>query len=215
MSQKHEDLSLLSVRSAYDHLQSTINRALQRIERQEHLSKAAVFNEVKERRKLAKALMLDQRMIQLYRKLTANPELKVRPADGLIGAELSSSVVMTEGSTTQVRFEINGRAYSLVLRDIGAGSISYYGETFKSSHLSLANNNGDTVLTVHLDFKGEDEESQISESQITAFVPGKWIYDIVHACETLITSEKLRDIRQAFSDERIEQLKQRFGIESL
>ena len=213
VSQKHEDLTLLSVRSAFDHLQSTVNRALQRIERQAQLSKAELFNEIKERRKLAKVLMLDQRLIRLYKALTETPSLKIERGQGLVHAELSSSIVTTENGQTRVAFKINDKDYTLVLADVGGGCISYYGETFKSAHLSLLNEEQEAVLTVHLNLKGDETEEQVSESQITAFIPDKWIYDIIHAYETLVTSEKLEAINEAFSDERIEQLKQRFGIE--
>lgn len=212
MSKNHEDLTLLSVRSAFDHLQSTVNRALQRMERQEQLNNAELFNEIKERRKLAKVLLLDQRLIQLYKVLISKPSLKIEKGEGLIHAELSSSVIVQEGSDTRIEFSISDASYTLLLSDMGGGCISYYGETFKSSHLTLKDANDQTVLTIHLNLKSDETEEVVSESQITAFVPGKWIYDIIHAYETLETTQKLQAISQAYSPEKIEQLKQKFGI---
>lgn len=213
VTNNHEDLTLLSVRSAFDHLQSTVNRALQRIERQAQLNKSELFNEIKERRKLAKVLMLDQRLIRLYEKLIEAPSLKVEVSQGLVNAELSSSVVTTEENKTTIDFKIDHSPYQIVLANVGAGAISYYGETFKSAQLSLHDANRRCVLTIHLDIKGEGSSEHVSESQITAFIPDKWIYDVIHAYETLVTAEKLDAIQQAFSQERIDQLKQRFGIE--
>ena len=213
MAKLHDDLTLLSVRSALDHLQSTVNRALQRIERQEQLNNAELFNEIKERRKLAKVLMLDQKLIQLYKELTEKASLELHPADSIIHAELSSSIVTRDVEQTKVRFLINRMEYVLVLADVGGACISYYGETFKSAHLSLRDSQGNTLMTVHLDLNGDIADSQVSESQITAFIPGKWIYDIIHAYETLVINERLESINQAFSDEKIALLKQRFGIE--
>jgi len=212
LSKNHEDLTLLSVRSAFDHLQSTVNRALQRMERQEQLNNAELFNEIKERRKLAKVLLLDQRLIQLYKVLISKPSLKIEKGEGLIHAELSSSVIVQEGSDTRIEFSISDASYTLLLSDMGGGCISYYGETFKSSHLTLKDANDQTVLTIHLNLKSDETEEVVSESQITAFVPGKWIYDIIHAYETLETTQKLQAISQAYSPEKIEQLKQKFGI---
>lgn len=212
MSQKLDDLTLLSVRSACDHLQSTVNRALQRIERQAQLNKAELFAEIKERRKLAKVLLLDQRVIRLYKALTETPSLKIQRGEGLIPAELSSSVVTSEQGEVSVRFQIDDKPYVLSLSDVGGAAISYYGETFKSSQLALKDADGRTVLAIHLDIKSDDQGDHVSESQITGFVPDKWIYDIIHAYETLVTTEKLVAIREAFSDEKIEQMKQKFGL---
>lgn len=212
LTRKHEDLTLLSVRSAFDHLQSTISRALQRIERQEQLKHAEVFSEIKERRKLAKALQLDQRILHLYKTLVESPSLGTGSKTGLIHAELGHSVVTQEGASTCVQFSINQSPYYLELSDVGGGCISYFGETFKSSHLSLRDAEKKVVLTVHLNLKSVQEEEIVSESQITAFIPDKWIYDIIHGYETLVTSEKLKEISQIYSDEKIEQLKQKFGI---
>lgn len=212
MSNKHDDLTLLSVRSAFDHLQSTINRALQRIERQQQLNNAELFTEIKERRKLAKVLLLDQRLIQLYKALVDNASLTIQPGEGLIHAELSSSVVTHEGSNTLVNFKLNDTPYTLQLTDQGGGAISYYGETFSSAHLSLLTGEQQTVLTLHLNLGNEENQDLVSESQITAFIPGSWIYDIIHAYETLVTSTRLNDINTAYSPEKIEQLRQKFGI---
>lgn len=213
MSQKHEDLTLLSVRSAFDHLQSTINRALQRVERQSQLNHSALFSEIKERRKLAKALHLDRRLIHLYRRLSSSPTLKIEGEGSLIHCEISSSVVTHEGNDQTIRFQLNDNNYSLQFSDRGGACISYYGETFKSSHLSLYAAGNEEVLTIHLNLEGEGDQETISETQITSFVPGKWIYDIIHAYETLVTTEKLKIIGRSYSDEKLEILKRKFGIE--
>lgn len=210
MSQKYDDLSLLSVRSAFDHLQSTINRALQRIERQSQLSHGEVFSAIKERRKLAKVLRLDQRLIHLYKELSSRANLKISESESLIHCEISSSIVVHEGDEQSIQFKLNGNIYRLQFADRAGACIAYYGETFKSSNLSLFLESGQEVLTLHLDLKGENEV--ITEQQITAFVPGKWIYDIIHAYETLVTSENLKAIGYAYSDEKLEMLKQKFGL---
>lgn len=213
MSLKNDDLTLLSVRSAFDHLQSTINRALQRVERQSQLAHSELFSEIKERRKLAKALLLDRRLIHLYRRLSSSPTLKIEEEKRLIHCEISSSVVTREGNDQTVKFRLNDNDYTLLFSDRGGACISYYGETFKSSHLSLFLGSDDEVLTIHLNLEGEADQEIISETQITSFVPGKWIYDIIHAYETLVTSESLKSIKQAYSDEKLEILKRKFGIE--
>ena len=210
MTQKFEELTLLSVRSAFDHLQSTINRALQRIERQSQLSNTELFSAIKERKKLAKVLKLDHRLIHLYKSLSTKPSLKIDQSETLIHCEITSSVVTHEGDEQKIQFRLNDNAYTLQFADRGGACISYYGETFKSSNLSLLLESGEEVLTLHLDLEGEQE--LISEQQITRFIPGKWIYDIIHAYETLITSENLKSIDDSYSEERLEQLKQQFGL---
>jgi hypothetical protein len=214
LTQKYDELSLLSVRSAFDHLQSTINRALQRIDRQERLNHAEVFSEIKERRKLAKVLLLDRRLIVLYRRLSSVPSLTIEKEESLIHCMLSSCVITHEGSAKSIQFELNDNTYELKLYDRGGACISYYGETFKSSSLSLILDSGEEVFTLHLDLKGEGDQEVISEQQITRFIPGKWIYDIIHAYETLIASENLKSIDLSYSDEKLEVLKRRFGIEN-
>jgi hypothetical protein len=210
VSQKYDDLSLLSVRSAFDHLQSTINRALQRIERQSQLSHNEVFSAIKERRKLAKVLRLDQRLIHLYKALSSRASLKITEQESLIHCEITSSIVVHEGDEQTIQFKLNGNLYRIQFADRAGASIAYYGETFKSSNLSLFLESGQEVLTLHLDLKGENEV--ITEQQITAFIPGKWIYDVIHAYETLVTSENLKAIGYAYSDEKLEILKQKFGL---
>lgn len=210
MSQNYDDLSLLSVRSAFDHLQSTINRALERIERQSQLSNNDVFSAIKERRKLAKVLRLDQRLIHLYKELSSRANLKISENESLIHCEITSSIVIHEGDEQSIQFKLNGNAYTLQFADRGGACIAYYGETFKSSNLSLRLADGQEVLTLHLDLKGESDV--ITEQQITAFIPGKWIYDIIHAYETLVTAENLKSIGYAYSDEKLEVLKQKFGL---
>jgi hypothetical protein len=210
MSQKYEELTLLSVRSAFDHLQSTINRALQRIERQSQLNNSEVFSAIKERRKLAKVLMLDKRLIHLYRSLSDKPTLKIKPDESLVHCEISSSIVTHEGDEIRIQFRLKDNTYTLQFADRAGACISYCGETFKSSNLSLMLESGEEVLTLHLDLEGEQEF--ISEQQITRFIPGKWIYDIIHAYETLITSENLKTIGQSYSDEGLEILKHKFGL---
>ncbi len=210
MAQKYDDLSLLSVKSAFDHLQSTINRALQRIDRQSQLSHHEVFSVVKERRKLAKVLKLDQRLIHLYNTLSKRASLKIAEHESLIHCEISSSIIVHEGDEKTIQFKLNGNEYTLQFADRAGAAIAYYGETFKSSNLSLFNDAGQEVLTLHLDLKGDNEV--ITEQQITAFIPGKWIYDIIHAYETLVTSENLKAIGYAYSDEKLEILKQKFGL---
>lgn len=212
MSQKHEDLTLLSVRSAFDHLRSTINRALQRIERQQQLAHSELFNEIKERRKLARTLLLDRRLIRIYRALTEAPSLEISKNESLIHCELSASVVTHDADYQTVRFQLNDSEYTLRFADRGGACISYYGETFKSSHLSLFDKDGKELLTVHLTFEGEDEQEILSESQITCFVPGRWIYDIIHAYETLVTKDRMQAIQEDYSEERLEVLKRKFGI---
>ncbi len=209
MTQNYDDLSLLSVRSAFDHLQTTISRALQRIERQSQLSHNGVFSAIKERRKLAKVLRLDQRLIHLYKELSSRANLKVAENDSLIHCEITSSIVVHEGGEQTIQFKLNGNTYTLQFADRAGACIAYYGETFKSSNLSLRSA-GQEVLTLHLDLKGDSEI--ITEQQITAFVPGKWIYDIIHAYETLVTAENLKSIGYAYSDEKLEVLKQKFGL---
>ena len=213
MSQEYDELTLLSVRSAFDHLQSTINRALQRIDRQERLNQSEVFSEIKERRKLAKALLLDRRLIVLYRRLSNVASLKIEKEESLIHCMVSSSVITQEGNQKSIKFKLNDNTYALKFYDSGGACISYYGETFKSSNLSLALESGEEVFTLHLDLKGEGEQEVISEQQITRFIPGKWIYDIIHAYETLIAAENLKAINLSYSDEKLEVLKRRFGIE--
>lgn len=212
MAQNHDDLTLLSVRSAFDHLQSTVNRALQRIERQQQLTHGQLFSEIKERRKLAKTLLLDKRLIRLYKKLSTSPALSIDKNDSLIPCHLESSIVTHEGDDQSIQFRLNDAHYTLRFSDRGGACISYYGETFKSSHLSLFDSDRNEVLTIHLTLEGEGEQEVVSESQITCFVPGKWIYDIVHAYETLVTSESLKAIELAYSDEKLEILKRKFGI---
>ena len=209
MSQNYDDLTLLSVRSAFDHLQSTISRALQRIERQSQLSHSEVFSAIKERRKLAKVLRLDQRLIHLYKELSNRANLKITENESLIHCEITSSIIVQEGDEKSVQFKLNNNVYTLKFADRAGACIAYYGETFKSSNLSLLVS-GEEVLTLHLDLKGDSEV--ITEQQITAFVPGKWIYDIIHAYETLVTSENLKSIESAYSDEKLELLKQKFGL---
>ncbi len=210
MSQKYDELTLLSVRSAFDHLQSTINRALQRIERQAQLSNSEVFSAIKERRKLAKVLMLDKRLIHLYKSMSHEPSLKITERDSLVHCEISSSIVTHEGDEKKIQFKLNDNIYILQFADRAGACISFYGETFKSSNLSLFLSTGEEVLSLHLDLEGELEI--ITEQQITRFVPGKWIYDIIHAYETLITSENLKSIDTAYSNEGLEILKHKFGL---
>lgn len=212
MSQNHDDLTLLSVRSAFDHLQSTINRALQRIERHRQLENAELFSEVKERKKLAKTLFLDRRLIHIYRSLSATPSLKIDKEESLIHCEIRSSVVTHEGDDKLISFELNNTPYRLQFSDRGGACISFYGETFKSSHLSLINGSDEEVLTIHLDLEGEGDNEVITETQITAFVPGKWIYDIIHAYETIVASDSLKSIDLAYSDRQLAVLKRKFGI---
>lgn len=212
MSQKHDDLTLLSVRSAFDHLQSTINRALQRIERQRQLNNAELFSEIKERKKLAKTLFLDRRLIHLFRSLSASPSLNIVKEESLIHCEVRSSVVTQEGNEKIISFELNSTPYRLQFSDRGGACISFYGETFKSSHLSLFNEENEEVLTIHLDLEGEGEGEVITETQITTFVPGKWIYDIIHAYETIVASESLKSIDMSYSDNQLAILKRKFGI---
>jgi hypothetical protein len=214
LTQKYDELTLLSVRSAFDHLQSTINRALQRIDRQERLNHSEVFSEIKERRKLAKTLLLDRRLIVLYRRLSNVASLTIEKEESLIHCMLQSSVITHEGNAQLIKFKLNDNTYELKFYDQGGACISYYGETFKSSNLSLILESGEEVFTLHLDLKGEGEQEVISEQQITRFIPGKWIYDIIHAYETLIASENLKSIDLSYSDEKLEVLKRRFGIES-
>ncbi|MFT7184958.1 MAG: hypothetical protein ACI84K_000330 [Pseudohongiellaceae bacterium] len=213
MSQKYDELTLLSVRSAFDHLQSTINRALQRIDRQERLNHSEVFSAIKERRKLAKALLLDRRLIVLYRRLSNVPALTIEKEESLIHCMINSSVITHEGNAKSIRFKLNDTTYELKFYDRGGPCISYDGETFKSSNLSLILASGEEVFTLHLDLKGEGDQELISEQQITRFIPGKWIYDIIHAYETLIAAENLKSIDLSYSDEKLEILKRRFGIE--
>ena len=210
MSQKYDELTLLSVRSAFDHLQSTINRALQRIDRQSQLSNTELFSAIKERRKLAKVLLLDKRLIHLYKSLSNSPSLKIEQDESLIHCEITSSIITHEGDEKKIMFRLNDNTYTLQFADRAGACISYYGETFKSSNLSLFIESGEEVLTIHLDLEGEQEI--ISEQQITCFVPGKWIYDIIHAYETLITSENLKSIDESYSEEKLEMLKRKFGI---
>lgn len=209
MSQSYDDLSLLSVRSAFDHLQSTINRALQRIERQAQLSNSEIFSAVKERRKLAKVLKLDKRLIHLYKSMSSQPSLRVKDGESLIHCEITSSIVTHEGDEKKIQFHLNDNSYTLYFADRAGACISFYGETFKSSNLTLLAS-GEEVLTLHLDLEGEQQV--ITEQQITCFIPGKWIYDIIHAYETLITSENLKNIDKTYSDEGLELLKQKFGL---
>jgi len=210
LSQKYDELTLLSVRSAFDHLQSTINRALQRIERQSQLSNTELFSAVKERRKLAKVLLLDRRIIHLYKSLSNTPSLRIGQDESLIHCEVTSSIITHEGDEKSIQFKLNDNTYTLLFSDRGSACISYYGEMFKSSNLSLLLESGEEVITIHLDLEGEQEV--ISEQQITRFIPGKWIYDIIHAYETLITSENLKSIDDSYSDEKLEMLKRQFGI---
>jgi hypothetical protein len=210
LSQNYDDLSLLSVRSAFDHLQTTISRALQRIERQSLLSHNEVFSAIKERRKLAKVLRLDQRLIHLYKELSNRANLKISEHESLIHCEITSSIVVHEGDEQTIQFKLNGNTYTLQFADRAGACIAYYGETFKSSNLSLLLATGQEVLTLHLDLKGDSEI--ITEQQITAFVPGKWIYDIIHAYETLVTAENLKSMGCAYSNEKLEVLKQKFGL---
>jgi hypothetical protein len=210
LSQKYDELTLLSVRSAFDHLQSTINRALQRIDRQSQLSNTELFSAIKERRKLAKVLLLDKRLIHLYKSLSNSPSLKIEQDESLIHCEITSSIITHEGDEKKIMFRLNDNTYTLQFADRAGACISYYGETFKSSNLSLFIESGEEVLTIHLDLEGEQEI--ISEQQITCFVPGKWIYDIIHAYETLITSENLKSIDESYSEEKLEMLKRKFGI---
>ncbi len=210
MSQNYDDLTLLSVRSAFDHLQSTISRALQRIERQSQLSHGDVFSAIKERRKLAKVLRLDQRLIHLYKELSNRANLRITQDESLIHCDITSSIVVQEGDERSIQFKLNGNTYMLKFADRAGACIAYYGETFKSSNLSLLLSTGEEVLTLHLDLKGDSEV--ITEQQITAFVPDKWIYDIIHAYETLVTSENLKSIESAYSDEKLKVLKQKFGL---
>ena len=214
MSQEYDELTLLSVRSAFDHLQSTINRALKRIDRQERLNHSEVFSEIKERRKLAKVLLLDRRLIVLYRRLSSVPSLTIEENESLVHCTIHSSVITHEGNEQTIKFKLNENTYVLKFYDRGGACISYYGETFKSSTLSLALDTGEEVFTLHLDLKGEGDQEVISEQQITRFIPGKWIYDIIHAYETLIASENLKLIDQSYTDEKLEVLKRRFGIEN-
>jgi len=210
LSQNYDDLTLLSVRSAFDHLQTTINRALQRIERQSQYANTELFSAVKERRKLAKVLLLDRRLIHLYKSLSIKPSLKINKDESLIHCEITSSIITHEGDEKTIQFKLNENTYILQFADRGGACISYYGETFKSSNLSLILESGEEVLTIHLDLEGEQET--ISEQQITRFIPGKWIYDIIHAYETLITSENLKSIDNAYSEEQLALLKQQFGL---
>ena len=209
MSQNYDDLSLLSVRSAFDHLQTTISRALQRIERQSQLSHNEVFSAIKERRKLAKVLRLDQRLIHLYKELSNRANLKISEHESLIHCEITSSIIVHEGDEQSIQFKLNGNTYTLQFADRAGACIAYYGETFKSSNLALLSA-GKEVLSLHLDLKGDSEI--ITEQQITAFVPGKWIYDIIHAYETLVTAENLKSLGCAYSDEKLEVLKHKFGL---
>lgn len=209
MSHTHQDLTLLSVRSAFDHLESTIKRALQRIERQGQLNNSEVFNEIRERRKLAKTLHLDKRLLAVYQALRDKPSLEIKLEENIIPASLSTGIVTLESGAQRISFELNNKPYQIEYMQQGGGAMSFDGVLFNSGTINLYEAD-QRVLSVHLDLKGEQEE--VSESQISAFVPGVWIYDLIHAYETLQVNNQLERIQNDYSAETISVLKERFGL---
>ncbi len=209
MSHTHQDLTLLSVRSAFDHLESTIKRALQRIERQGQLTNLEVFNEIRERRKLAKILHLDKRLLAVYQALRDKPSLEIKIEENIVPASLSTGIVTLESGAQRIKFELNNKSYQIEYMQQGGGAMSFDGVLFNSGTINLYEADL-RVLSVHLDLKGEQEE--VSESQISAFVPGVWIYDLIHAYETLQVNNQLERIQNDYSAETISVLKERFGL---
>lgn len=209
MPNTHKDLTLLSVRSAFDHLESTIKRALQRIERQGQLSNSETFNEIRERRKLAKTLHLDKRLLAVYKTLRDKPTLEIKREDNIIPASLSTCIVTLESGSQRLRFELNNKPYQIEYMQQGGGAMNFDGVVFSSGTINLYEDE-QRVLSVHLDLKGEQEE--ISESQISAFIPGVWIYDLIHAYETLQVNTQLERIKDDYSPETMSLLKERFGL---
>lgn len=209
MSSPHHDLTILSVRSAYEHMEATVKRALERIERRSQLKSPEVFNAIKERRKIAKCLHLDEHLQSIYQALLENPTLEIKPTDDLIPASLSACVQTVEGSDKRLQFLLNDRVYQIQYRELGSGTMDFDGVVFGSAELCLQADD-QRVFALHLDLSGSDQK--VDASQITTFIPGKWIYDLIHAYQTLYISKKLKGIKLQHSPESISLLKEQFGL---
>lgn len=217
MSQIPDDLTLISIRSAVDHLHSTINRALQRLERRVQSEHADVFSDIRKQRKLVRELGLDSRIVALYRELVRQgsfaPHDAMKECGQLLHCEIDQVAVTQSGSESKVKFRLNKHDYDLLYLDDGGGKISFYGETFSSSHLILKSQGGAELITLHLTLEGDGGNEQCTISHVTGFLPGAWIYDVIHGYETLMASRKLSSIRDQYSAQALANLKQRFGLE--
>lgn len=205
----NEDLNILSIRSATEHLDATVKRVLKRMDRQQQLKNAKLFNEVRDRKRIAKALRLEQHISMIFDALLHDKSLQLAPKESGIPSELSACLHTIDASGSTAKFILNDKSYKIVKGDSDAFLFEYDGDVFGQSQLTLFCED-EKVFAVNFDLAGESQ--RITDSQVVCFVPGYWIYDIVHAVQTIDIGKKLSAIDKKYSPDALDELKERFGI---
>lgn len=209
MPSNNEDLNILSIRSATEHLDATVKRVLKRMDRQQQLKNSKLFNEVKDRKRIAKALRLEQHVLLIFDALLNDKALSFAPKESVIPAEFIACLHTIDASGSTAKFILNDKSYTIVKGESEAFLFEYDGDVFGQSQLTLFCDE-EKVFAVNFDLAGENK--RITDCQVVSFVPGYWVYDIVHAVQTIDIGKKLSAIDKKYSPEALDELKERFGI---
>ena len=219
MSAENLKLGFLSIHSAMEHLESTVRQTLARAERQTELKNAEVLNEVRVRKEIAQALKLDKQLYRIYQHLSKQTALNLK-VNRTLPASLSTAVRVVDRSTDTIVFCIAETEYRLRYSDTGSDAFNYDNLSFGSAELIFETSDGERVYAAHIAFgktggqsRRKSDSASFEDVQVSAFKPGRWVYDVIHAVQTLVVNEKLESINHDFSQAALDELKERFGIE--
>jgi hypothetical protein len=200
------------INDAILNLQNVFNHELQEMEERLKKGTGNVHQKVQERKRIARELRLDKKLVEIYEEIKHYPSWSKRD-DWLTcrDFEIEDPQVSEVEHEKTISFDFKENHYSLKYFDDGS-STDFDGEYFHYTKLTLQDNFENKLIEINISVE-YDYMTVLSPFDITAFVPGEWMKDFLEGSEQMKCIKKKKELERKYDSDYVSSLKKNFGLE--
>jgi hypothetical protein len=200
------------IEAAVKNLRETLNGQLILLEESLRSSSGDVHTIVAERKSWAKKLKLDQKLKEIWEEVRHYPSL-VKEEKWLEHrlCEIDDPKAEKRDKELDIYFLLNGHNYRFTYLD-EKGTTDGDDEYFHCTQLTLRDANNSLLIEIQLR-EIDDYLSILRPFDVSAFIPGSWIQDLLECYEKFKANERAQTIKKKYDSGEVAELKNKFGLE--
>ncbi len=193
-------------------LRDALEKELVTLEDQLRINSGDIHKKVQERKSIARELALDKKLIEIFEEVRHYPAFAARPGwTKYRMCEVDDPKEEKRDHEHVVSFTLNDKQYSMTYIDQD-GSTGFDGDYFHHTKLALADQERRLLIEVNISVE-YDYISILKPFDISAFIPGKWVQDILECYERLVFNKKQKDLLERYDEGKVQDLKNKFGLD--
>lgn len=200
------------INAAVEGLRDVLEKELLTLENQLRTDSGDIHKKVQERKHLARELGLDKKLIEVFEEIRHYPSFALSPEwPKYRMCEVDEPKEEKFNDEKTLSFRLHANKYLMTYIDKG-GSTGFDGNYFHHTQLSLADHEKRLLIEVYISVE-YDHMTILKPFDFGAFIPGHWIQDVLECYEKLVFNKKQKDLLEKYDQGRVEDLKDRFGLE--